>query len=158
MVSIVQSVRMSDCGSEGRGFDSHLTPKLGRGPGGLGDSLQNCLDGFNSHFPLHIHHQFNGQNTSLRMMGQEFDSSMMYKIWRDSSVGQSVGFIPLRWSVRLTLSLPIWKEEPVRNRECLLSTSFGVTRIGVGTLSFREFWIHKSRIICITPSGRGGYE
>ncbi len=33
MVPIVQLVRMSDCGSEGRGFEPHLAP-LRRWPGG----------------------------------------------------------------------------------------------------------------------------
>jgi hypothetical protein len=30
MVDVVQLVRMSDCGSEGRGFESHLPPKQKR--------------------------------------------------------------------------------------------------------------------------------
>ncbi len=32
MVSIAQLVRASDCGSEGRGFDPHVTPKKGGHP------------------------------------------------------------------------------------------------------------------------------
>jgi hypothetical protein len=31
-VDVVQLVRMSDCGSEGRGFESHLPPKQKRLP------------------------------------------------------------------------------------------------------------------------------
>lgn len=32
----------------------------------------------------------------------------------------------------------IWKEQPVRNRDCLLSRSFGEIRIGVGIQPFRK--------------------
>ena len=31
MVGVAQLVRVPDCGSEGRGFESHLPPKAGRG-------------------------------------------------------------------------------------------------------------------------------
>ena len=30
MVDVAQSVRVTDCGSEGRGFESHLPPKLNK--------------------------------------------------------------------------------------------------------------------------------
>ena len=32
MVAVAQSVRASDCGSEGRGFETHLPPKAKRKP------------------------------------------------------------------------------------------------------------------------------
>ena len=35
MVDIVQLVRTSDCGSEGRGFESHYSPKKVPYPSGL---------------------------------------------------------------------------------------------------------------------------
>ena len=40
MVDIVQLVRTSDCGSEGRGFESHYSPKKVLYPSGQGGSLQ----------------------------------------------------------------------------------------------------------------------
>ena len=30
MVDVAQSVRVTDCGSEGRGFESHLPPKVNK--------------------------------------------------------------------------------------------------------------------------------
>ena len=48
MVAVVQLVRTSDCGSEGRRFDPDRSPKNGTMTERLGGGLQNLLDWFDS--------------------------------------------------------------------------------------------------------------
>ena len=49
MVDVAQSVRVTDCGSEGRGFESHLPPqKNGLMAEWLGRGLQNLVQRFES--------------------------------------------------------------------------------------------------------------
>ena len=49
MVDVAQLVRVADCGSEGRGFESHLPPQnFGRMAEWLGRGLQNLVQRFES--------------------------------------------------------------------------------------------------------------
>ena len=43
MVDVAQSVRVTDCGSEGRGFESHLPPEVNKKQGDVELSTSFCF-------------------------------------------------------------------------------------------------------------------
>lgn len=85
MVSVAQSVRASDCGPEGRGFDSHHSPHFGR-------SQLNWIE---------------RQTSDLQVMGSTPIGRATLFLCAHSSAGQSNGLLSRRPQVRILMGVPL---------------------------------------------------